>query len=320
MIRILIALDGSELSEQALLHGAAIAHAFESELLLVRVLSSNETGTRTATDAIDWKLQRRQVESYLKRCAQELKATGLNVKWKLEEGRVAERLICYAKQQAIDLIILGALGRSGIGSFARGGTAQKVISAATTSVLIAPPGQDSQHTGKFVYKRILVPVDGSCGSQWALNMAAAIAEIDDAELILMQVIETSEPGSAVPDSREARELRESVNRANRAEAERHLKTLKAKIPNNLRVTCEVVVSNHVPHAINQMANARDVSLVALNANNDQHTCGWQSGPAPEYLLSHMDRPVVVFRQQSGVATNNFHSTYLSETHVKAHVS
>jgi nucleotide-binding universal stress UspA family protein len=314
MIKILIALDGSELSEQALLHGAAMAHAFESELVLVRVLSIDETDARSAIDAIDWQLHRRQVEAYLERRAEELKATGLKVSWKLEEGRVAERLISCAKQNKFDLIILGALGRSGISAFARGGTAQKVISAATTSVLVAPPGKSSERTGKLAYNRILVPVDGSRGSQWVLNLASAIAEVHDAELILMQAIETPELWAAVPDARETRELRESIIRANRAEAERQLKVLKATLPNNLQVKSEVVVTDYVPHAISQVADARDVSLVVLSAHSDRHTSGWHYGPVPEFLLTHMQRPVVVFQHGSDMAANNFRSIYLPENH------
>jgi nucleotide-binding universal stress UspA family protein len=318
MIRILIALDGSELSEQALRHGVAIARAFESTLVLVRVLSTNETGARSATDAIDWQLHRRQAEAYLERRAEELKATGLEVSWKLEEGRVAERLICYCKQHKIDLIILGALGRSGIGSFARGGTAQKVISSATTSVLVAPPAADQEDTGKVAYKRILVPIDGSYESQWALTMASAIAEIHDAELILMQAIETPGLWTSVPNAREHRELRESIIRTNRAEAERCLKTLQARLPNNLRVISEVVTTNHVPQAISQMADARDVSLVVLSAHSDKYPSGPHYGPVPEFLLSHMNRPVVVFRHGAEIAVNNFRSIYLPEN--IAHVS
>jgi nucleotide-binding universal stress UspA family protein len=317
MIKILIALDGSELSEQALLHGAAIAYAFESELVLVRVLPIDETGAPSAIDAIDWQLRRRQVEAYLERRAQELKATGFKVSWKLEEGRVAERLCCCAKQNKIDLIVLGAFGRSGISSFARGGTAQKVISAATTSVLVAPPGKYSGRTGDFAYKRILVPVDGSYGSQWVVKMASAIAEIHDAELILMQAIETPELCTGMPDARETRELRERIIRTNRAEAERQLKMLMVTLPSNLRVTSEVVVTGHVPDAINQMADARDVSLIVLGAHSDQHTSGWHYGPIPEFLLSHMDRPVVVFRHGSDVVTSNFRSIYLPDNHANA---
>jgi nucleotide-binding universal stress UspA family protein len=317
MIKILIALDGSELSEQALLHGAAIAQAFESELVLVRVLSSDETGAHSAIDAIDWQLRRRQVEAYLERRAEELKATGLNVSWKLEEGRVAERLCYCAKQNKIDLIILGAFGRSGISSFARGGTAQKVISAATTSVLVAPPDKNAERTGKLAYKRILVPVDGSYSSQWAVKMASAIAEIHDAELILMQAIETPELWTAVPDARETRELRERIIRTNRAEAERQLKMLMVTLPGNLRVTSEVVVTDHVPDAISQMAESRDVSLIVLSAHSDRHTSGWHYGPIPEFLLSHMDRPVVVFRYGPDMATNNFRSIYLPDNHANA---
>ena len=43
MLRILIALDGSALSEKALYHGAALARCFESEIVLLQVVPTEQT-------------------------------------------------------------------------------------------------------------------------------------------------------------------------------------------------------------------------------------------------------------------------------------
>jgi len=317
MIKILVALDGSELSEQALLHAAAIGKSFDSELLLLRVISADEKGVRSAVDAVDWQLHRRQAEAYLIRLTEALRAAGLNTSWRLEEGNAANRLICFTRQNDIDLIILGALGRSGIGQFARGGTVQKVVSAATTSVLIAAPVMEDEQFSDLHYKRILVPVDGSCGSKWALNMATAIAEIHDAELILVQMIARPEFQTTMPNLREKQDLLEKIIRINRMEAEHHMRELKAKLPANLKVTTEIIVTDHAPHAINEMADARDVSLVVLSAHSDRHTSGWRYGPVPEFLLAHTNRPILVFQHASSLVASKFRSIYLPDNHAHA---
>lgn len=317
MIKILIALDGSELAEQALIHGIAIGSSFESRFILLRVISNDANGVHSAIDAVDWQLHRRQAEAYLERQTEKLKAAGLDASWELEEGDAANRLICFAQQNNIDLIILGALGRSGMGQFARGGTVQKVISTATTSVLIAAPVLDQEDPGEMVYRRILVPVDGSGGSQWALNIATAIAQIHDAELILVRAIERTELQTTVPDSRETQYLMEKVTRINRMEAERHMQELQAKLPAGLKVTTEITVTNRAPHAINEIADARDVSLIILSAHSDKHASGWHYGPVPEFLLAHTKRPILVFQHDSGLAASKFRSIYLPDHHAHA---
>ena len=315
MVRILIALDGSEHSEQALLHGTALANAFESELILVRVLATEETGVQSAIDPLDWQLHRCQVQAYLERRTEEITNTGLNARWILEEGRVAERLIRCAERVAAHMIILGAVGRSGIGPFERGGTTQKVISAARTSVLIAPPATQTKKITELHYERILVPVDGSCGSQWALKIAAGIAEVHGSKMLLVQAIEKPELLSPMANTRRARELQEEIISTNRLEAERNLSSLKAKLPTNLHVTSLALVTSNIPDTINEIANQRHASLVVLSAHSDTHMSDWHYGSLPEFLLSHARCPVLVFQHSSAEQANNFHSTYLAETQV-----
>jgi nucleotide-binding universal stress UspA family protein len=316
MLRILIALDGSELSEQALLHGAAIGRCFDSELVLLRVISTDQTGIRTTTDSVDWQLHRQQAAAYLGRKTEELKAAGLKASWTIEEGNVADRLICFARQNRIDLFVLGALGRSGAGQFARGGITQKVVSAAPTSILVAPAVMPHQQLDDSVYRSILVPVDGSSGCQWTLNMAAAIAEVHDAEIILMQAIEKPQLWTTFADVREKRELLEELLRISRMEATCSMQELKATLPSNLKVTTDIVVTDNVAEAIDDSANARDVSLVALSAHSGGSSSGWHFGMIPEFLLAHTNRPVLVFQHDNNIAVSNFRSIYLPKHHAK----
>jgi nucleotide-binding universal stress UspA family protein len=318
MLRILIALDGSEMSEQALLHGAAIGGCFESELLLLRVVSMEHTGIRATVDSVDWQLRRQQAASYLARQTEKLKAVGLNATWTIEEGNVADRLICFARQNKIDLMVLGSLGHSGVSQFTRGGIAQKVISAAPTSILVGPPVMPDEEVGASIYKSILVPVDGTSGCQWTLNIAAAIAAVHGAELILMQAIEKPQLWTTFADAREKRDLLDQFMRISRMEAACSMQELKATLPPNLKVTTDIVVTDNVANAINDMANARDVSLVALGAHSSGSASGWHYGMVPEFLLSHASRPVLVFQHDNSIAVSNFRSIYLPKQ--QAHAS
>ena len=188
MIRILVPLDGSDLAEQAITHATAIARSFESEVLLLRVLTVVGDSVSSAIDSVDWQLHRRQAQAYLERQVRDLTNQGFKVGCHLEEGKVADQVLSFASQNNVDLIVLTAYGRGGIGQFERGGTVQKIISAARISVLAIHPIHGISDDRDFHYRRIMVPVDVSAGSQWALTLASAIAQIHHAELLLVHVV------------------------------------------------------------------------------------------------------------------------------------
>jgi len=62
---------------------------------------------------------------------------GFNVHFMVAEGRAAKLIRAFARQQEIDLIVMGAAGSHGIGDFLFGSTASRVIQKAVCPVLIA---------------------------------------------------------------------------------------------------------------------------------------------------------------------------------------
>ncbi len=310
MIKILVPLDGSDLAEQALTHATAIAQSFESETFLLRVLTVDGDSIRSAVDAVDWQLHRQQARAYLERRAEELRHEGLEASWNLEEGKVADQVLSFAKLHNIDLIVLTTYGRGGIGQFERGGTAQKIVSAASVSVLVVHPLHGESNDRDFRYRRIMVPIDGSTGSQWALTMASAIAQIHHAELLLVQVVQEPCFPCAVPMVRENRELLERMTKICRTEATKRTHELRSRLPVNLHVETEIVVSKDVQHTLNEIAEAKDVSLIVLSAHSDQQGSRWQYGPVPEFMLAHASKPILVFEHPDNTSVSKFRSTYL----------
>jgi nucleotide-binding universal stress UspA family protein len=62
---------------------------------------------------------------------------GLNVRFTVAEGRAAKLIRAFAREEEIDLIVMGAAGSHGIGDFLFGSTASRVIQKAVCPVLIA---------------------------------------------------------------------------------------------------------------------------------------------------------------------------------------
>ncbi len=128
--RILVALDGSALAEQALAHAAGLAERFGATLILLRV-TAPPAGAVEALDA-----DRRDADRYLAGLYDRLTATGLRVHYQRPEGPPAALVLQHARQQDADLIALTPRGRSSKRTPTLGSVAAAVVRAAPCPVLL----------------------------------------------------------------------------------------------------------------------------------------------------------------------------------------
>lgn len=316
MIRILIPLDGSALAEQALGHAIAISKVFSAELMLLRVVTESTDGP---VDCIDWQLQRRQASAYLESVADKLRGAGCVVRAAIEEGQPAAVIGRFCQDHQIDLIVLCRFGRGGVTRFGRGSVAQKVIAAASASVLLVGPEEGATDDGRGIsYERILVPVDGTSGSEWGLSMGAMIAQIHGADLYIAHAIERPQIPTRMPRTKDVDELYERVHRHSRAESARRLEELKAQLPGDLKVTTRILATRDIARTLHTMSETIDADLIVLTAHGSPSEHDWRYGTVCESLLSHATRPVLVFQQRElDVTANRFRSLYLAELQADA---
>lgn len=138
--RILVALDGSDVSEQALPHAEALAEKFGSTLVLLRaypILSSTSVAASSPQDPTQiHRLEQQVAERYLAWNAERLRAKGHTVETALVAGTPAEEIVDRAKSAAADLIVMTTHGRGGLGRLVFGSVADEVLRKAACPVLL----------------------------------------------------------------------------------------------------------------------------------------------------------------------------------------
>jgi nucleotide-binding universal stress UspA family protein len=132
--KIMVPLDGSRLAE------VALPEAFEfarhgATLVLMRAA---EAARLPAADPSDSQVTAvREAEGYLASIAERARKAGVQ---KLETsvwyGPPAESIIDAARTRAIDLIVMGSHGRSGLGRLILGSVAETVLRGTTTPILL----------------------------------------------------------------------------------------------------------------------------------------------------------------------------------------
>jgi len=152
--RILVPLDGSELAESVLPHIITISKVCSvEEIILFRayeppvILADYPSDLRPGWDDHVRQQNARsqhQIRFYLDEAKKKFSIAGLTEnKFKLttalSSGKPSERIVGYAIENFIDLIIMASHGRSGITRWAFGSTAERVLRASPVPVLVVKP-------------------------------------------------------------------------------------------------------------------------------------------------------------------------------------
>ncbi len=152
--RIIVPLDGSRLSAQAIPYATEIGKRFDAEVILVRVLSpsglaivSPATGMEdaAATDIIAQEAPAKDVDNasnakrYLMNWAQSLKSQGVKVSYQVTIGTPAKAIMELAIAQQASLIVMMSHGRGWFKRAIMGSVADEIIRGSSLPVLIVRP-------------------------------------------------------------------------------------------------------------------------------------------------------------------------------------
>jgi nucleotide-binding universal stress UspA family protein len=141
--RILVPLDGSTLAELALAEAAALAKLPNTEVTLLQVIPPMEDVITIGAHEIavdeQWELQRLEGLRYLRSIANRPEWQGVPLNTVVEMGRPAETILAFAEKYGIGRIVMSTHGRTGLGRWVFGSVADKVLRAATTTVVLVRP-------------------------------------------------------------------------------------------------------------------------------------------------------------------------------------
>jgi nucleotide-binding universal stress UspA family protein len=155
--KILLTLDGSDLSTQAIAHAAALAKATDGQIIVVQVIDSEgqiisqasgatiepiSMGTITveiAREAVE--AQRNAAKANLDAAKKALEADGVkNVTTVVREGSPGDQIVEAAETEGADVVVIATHGRSGFKRAILGSVADHVVrNTPNASVLLIRP-------------------------------------------------------------------------------------------------------------------------------------------------------------------------------------
>ena len=262
---IMVPVDGSSFSREAVLQGLRIASQCGAALHLVKVavapvIPAAPEAIAIAGESVYDTNPGELSELYA--IAAECRAhSNVNVTASLERGPVVDALVGYARRHPVDLIVMRSHARGGMKRVWFGSVADGLIRESGIPVLIVrPPSVATALESGMHMRRILVPLDGSALAEKALAPAVKLAKVEGAAITLLRVVtawKQPAPGELASAIGPASALEVS-------EAQRYLDSLLAWPEiGALRVTRRVAISADPALTILETARTIEADLITI---------------------------------------------------------
>jgi nucleotide-binding universal stress UspA family protein len=208
---ILVPLDGSPLSEEAIPFARALAHRGQTKLILLRAVLRTNPSTLT-TDRFNQTVQA-EAEAELGAVADRAREAGIDAEPVIWDDEAGSGITKAARDRHVDLIVMSTHGRTGLGRAMYGSVADHVVRTASTPVVLVPPNASFNWGPPF---RVVVGLDGSRMAEKAIEPSLDLAESLRGEIVLVQAVEPSAAmASGLPTPFTTEDLADAVEDARR---------------------------------------------------------------------------------------------------------
>jgi nucleotide-binding universal stress UspA family protein len=299
MKRILIPLDGSELSDRVLLNVRRFLLGLDSAMVvLLRVIEPMRPSSAAREERPDTRrspahisLRKESARRHLEPICAALREEGVEASAQVLMGDAADVILRRAESERPDLVAMATHGRSGISRWIRGSVAERVLRRCPVPLLLYNPDEAEGHAQGIQIRRILVPLDGSKHSASVVPLVESFATRYGSSVELMRVIQ--------PPPLPAAEFPSSVvvpltltDKEALASLDPHATRLRDA---GLEVSVSTPLALSPARAILEAVEANDVDLIAMTTHGSTGIDRWLLGSVAELVARHSPCPLLIKR-------------------------
>lgn len=187
-MRVLLATDGSKEAEMAMRTASRLLTGTDREMHILHVAAEPrlpKSGLPKSGKLAKQTYQHRlaaETRRILQEAKQILTEEGLDALTLCQTGSPAR--VIMRESEDYEITVIGAKGRDARGEIGLGPVASRLVEHASGCVLVGREPPDDKQL------RILMPVDGSIGSEKALDALTTYFDLESADITLLHVIET----------------------------------------------------------------------------------------------------------------------------------
>jgi nucleotide-binding universal stress UspA family protein len=302
--RMLVPLDGSELAEVVFVYAKELAARLSLDVTLLNVCTPEERELLPMHQAYV-----ERVADTVRRQSKEVQEKGIakpgdkavNAHGEIAVGYPAEEVVRYADENNIDLILMSTHGRSGIGRWAMGSVADKVLRASKVPIWLVRAGIPEEIIyDKWPRKTILVPLDGSELAESVLPHVEALAKQRDAELVDVVLLRVCEHAIIPLDYAEGipigwdKQLEQEIARCKQTAAQ-YLAGVEKRLKDTGVTVKSEILEGKPAEEIVDYATKNPFNLIAMATHGRSGISRWAYGSVAERVLQQVTSPLFLVR-------------------------
>ena len=185
---VIVPIDFSNTSQNALLHAADHATTFGNDIVMVHILEESYLSSLFGGSSSRSDLIRTGIELKMNELKAEVLVNhpNLNIDFLIYEGKVYKAIVEISEKMNCDSIIMGTKGAEGIEQII-GSTASRVMSYANVPVIIV-----NEFPKKGRYEKLVLPIDLTKESKQKVTWAIHIAKKYNSEVHIISEVEDDE--------------------------------------------------------------------------------------------------------------------------------
>jgi nucleotide-binding universal stress UspA family protein len=276
--KILVGIDFSDCSINALEHALTIADKANSDVVMIWVNKpdhSKEIFTSEPNNLLE------EVDKRFKQLVEKYKPGLENneLTFLVKEGKIYEEIVKAADEIASFLIIIGTHGASGFEAFWVGSNAYKIVSATERPIITIRGGVDISRS----IQRVVLPIDSTLETRQKVPMTALIAKYFEAEIHLLAVYTTV-----------FKDVRQRVDEYVQ-QVERYL------VENEVKYVSEHLEAENITESTIDYATKINANLISIMDEQERKASNLWLGPYAQQMINQSPVPVLCIHARNVIA-------------------
>lgn len=271
MKEIVVGIDFSKSSIQALQYALKMAQAYSCDLKLIYVCKTRDKESRIIKDekGIECSIK----DNFHKIIAEYQPGFSYKITFKMLEGKIWEEVSNQAKYTPAGMIIIGAHGMSGYESEWIGNNAMKIVAHSEKPVLCV---KKNFRLKDMIIEKVVIPIDHTRTTLQKIPLTLDIARKFNAQVNVLSII------------------KENQSQAEQQVEENTQKAMQWVIASGLRYLNEKKSSDDTARATLEYADLRNADLISIHTENDNPQ-SFFLGNIPQQIINQSNVPVLTSR-------------------------
>jgi len=290
-MRLLVCIDDDQKSVGAISHAQAIAGALGGGVVLLHVMEAPDKGAGPL-DPVDWEIRRRLAGQFLASLARKYRTPDHEIRFMVLEGRAVDQICGYAARHPDDITVFGR--SEGVEGLFAWRAARGLVDSDIGSILMVP--SEAFATTPVRYACVFVSLDGSSIAESVIPTAAAIANAQNARLVVCLVVPDAPSISIGLRDRELEDLHVRVAERAKKVGGEYLDRIKGMLKGRgPKTTAMMIVEGDARQSLLGAIREEGGDLLVMASHGQGMNPDLPSGHVASFILDNADIPVLMVR-------------------------